>query len=158
MHNGSYVFTQLVKFLTKETFNWIVTKYQGDKYIKFFTCWDQLLVMMYDQLACIESFRELVNIIAAHSSKSYNLGFGKGEIKLSNLAKANTNRDYHIFEEFTYKLVAIVQRKRINIPFELNGRFYAFDSTTIDLCLRDFWWHFSEKQSPESRSILCSML
>ena len=145
MHNGSYVFTQLVKFLPKETFDWIVTKYQGDKYVKFFTCWNQLLVMMYGQLAGFESLRELVDIIAAHSPKSYNLGFGKGEIKLSNLAKANTNRNHQIFEEFAYKLIAIAQRKRINTPFELNGRFYAFDSTTIDMCMRDFWWAFFRK-------------
>ncbi|MCK9436956.1 MAG: transposase, partial [Synergistaceae bacterium] len=55
-------------------------------------------------------------------------------------AKANANRDYHIFEEFAKKLIEIAQNKRINTPFELCGKFYAFDSTTIDLCLNLFWW------------------
>lgn len=145
MHNGSYIFAQLVRFLPKEHFDWLVSLYQGDKYVKFFTCWNQLLIMMYGQLAGFQSLRELVDVVTAHSKKTYHLGFGKENIKLSNLAKANANRDYRIFQKFASKMMEIAQTKRINHPFELKGRFYAFDSTTIDLCLRDFWWAFFRK-------------
>jgi hypothetical protein len=140
MNNGSYVFTQLIKLLPKEAFDWKVKQYDGDKYVKHFTCWNQLLVMMFGQLYCCDRLRELVSVISAHSQKGYHLGFGKEEIKLANLAKANANRDYRIFEEFSGKLIEIAQNKRIDIPFELKGKFYAFDSTTIDLCLSLFWW------------------
>ena len=37
-------------------------------------------------------------------------------------------------------MVAIAQSKRLTIEFELHGRFYAVDSTTIDLCLSVFRW------------------
>lgn len=37
-------------------------------------------------------------------------------------------------------MVKIAQEKRIVREFELGGKFYAFDSTTIDLCLKVFWW------------------
>lgn len=96
--------------------------------------------MMFGQLYGCERLRELVSVISAHSRKAYHLGFGKEEIKLANLAKANANRDYRIFEEFARKLIEIAQNKRIDAPFDLNGKFYAFDSTTIDLCLNLFWW------------------
>jgi len=140
MNNGKYVFSQLVEFLPKRVFDWIVMKYQGDKYIKSFSCWNQLLIMMYGQLSGCESLRELVCITTAHAPKSYHLGFGKSLITRSNLAKANANRDYKIFEEFAYKMISIAQGKRITREFEIYGRFYAFDSTTIDLCLNLFWW------------------
>jgi hypothetical protein len=145
MHSGMFVFSQLVRFLPKETFDWTVTKYKGDKYVKFFTCWNHLLVMMYGQLSSFDSLRELVDVVSAHSDKSYNLGFGKTEIKLANLAKANGIRDYHIFEDFAFKMIEMAQKKRTNLSFPINGHFYAVDSTTIDLCLRDFWWAFFRK-------------
>jgi hypothetical protein len=140
MLTGKYVFAQLIEFLPQKTFQRIVMKYQGDKYIKSFSCWNQLLIMMYGQLSGCESLRELVCITTAHSPKSYHLGFGKSLITRSNLAKANANRDCKIFEEFAYKMISIAQGKRITKEFEISGKFYAFDSTTIDLCLNLFWW------------------
>lgn len=140
MLTGKYVFAQLIEFLPQKTFQRIVMKYQGDKYIKSFSCWNQLLIMMYGQLSGCESLRELVCITTAHSPKSYHLGFGKSLITRSNLAKANANRDCKIFEEFAYKMISIAQGKRITREFEISGRFYAFDSTTIDLCMNLFWW------------------
>lgn len=140
MHKGKYVFAQLIEFLPQKTFQRIVMKYQGDKYIKVFSCWNQLLIMMYGQLSGCESLRELICIITAHTPKSYHLGFGKSVITRSNLAKANANRDCKIYEEFAYKMISIAQGKRINREFVIAGRFYAFDSTTIDLCLNLFWW------------------
>jgi len=140
MLTGKYVFAQIIEFLPQKTFQRIVMKYQGDKYIKSFSCWNQLLIMMYGQLSGCESLRELVCITTAHSPKSYHLGFGKSLITRSNLAKANANRDCKIFEEFAYKMISIAQGKRIKREFEISGRFYAFDSTTIDLCLNLFWW------------------
>lgn len=140
MHKGKYVFAQIIEFLPQKTFQRIVMKYQGDKYIKVFSCWNQLLIMMYGQLSGCESLRELICIITAHAPKSYHLGFGKSVITRSNLAKANANRDCKIYEEFAYKMISIAQGKRINREFVIAGRFYAFDSTTIDLCLNLFWW------------------
>lgn len=140
MNRGKYVFAQLIEFLPQKAFQRIVMRYQGDKYIKSLSCWNQLLIMMFGQLSGCESLRELVSVTTAHTPKSYHLGFGKAPITRSNLSKANMNRDSKIFEEFAYKMIAIAQEKRITKEFEIAGRFYAFDSTTIDLCLNLFWW------------------
>lgn len=145
MNSGKYLFSQLVEFLPKRVFDGIVKKYSGDKYVKTFTCWNQLLVMMYGQLSSCDSLREVICIIDAIKNKSYHLGFGSGDIKLSNVAYANANRDYRIFEEFAYYMINLAQSKRLDREFVLHGKFYAFDSTTIDLCLSLFQWTFFRK-------------
>ena len=136
----SYVFSQLVSVaLDRNHFNYLVRKYEGDKYVKHFTCWNQLLVMMFGQLCNRESLRDLTNAVAAHQKKCYHLGFGR-HVSKTNLAYANSNRDYRIFEEYAYYLIAEARKKRATDIFQLGGNVYAFDSTTIDLCLSVFWW------------------
>lgn len=136
----SYVFSQLISVaLDRNHFNYLVRKYEGDKYVKHFTCWNQLLVMMFGQLCNRESLRDLTNAVAAHQKKCYHLGLGK-HVSKTNLAYANSNRDYRIFEEYAYYLIAEARKKRATDIFQLGGNVYAFDSTTIDLCLSVFWW------------------
>ena len=50
MNQDKYVFAQLVDFLDRNLFNYLVKKYGGDRYVKHFTCWNQLLVMMFGHL------------------------------------------------------------------------------------------------------------
>lgn len=95
--------------------------------------------MMFGQLTSRDSLRDLIVALDAHSQKSYHLGFGKN-VTRSNLAKANENRDYRIFEEFAYHLIDLARKKLANDDFEVKGKVYAFDSSTIDLCLTVFWW------------------
>lgn len=139
MHKDKFVFSQLVSFLDRNRFNYIVRTHQGDKYVKHFTCWNQLLALMFGQLSSRESLRDLVIALDAHRSKCYHLGMGKNVSK-SSLARANQDRDYHIFEEYAYYLVNQARETRITNIFDLGGHIYAFDSTTIDLCLSVFWW------------------
>ena len=139
MYEKKYVFSQLISLLNRNKFNYIVTKYKGDRYVKSFTCWNQLLVMMFGQLSNRASLRDLTTSVGVHWKKSYHLGFGK-RITKSNLSKANESRDYKIFEEFAYYMIAEARSKRITDIFKLDGNVYAFDSTTIDLCLSVFWW------------------
>lgn len=139
MNKDKYVFAQLVSFMDNFKFLRIVKKYDGDKYVKSFTCWNQLLTMMFGQLTNRESLRDLIVATEAHSGKLYHLGMGKS-VTRSNLSKANEQRDYHIFEEFAYYMIDEARRKRQTEIFKLGGNVYAFDSTTIDLCLAVFDW------------------
>jgi hypothetical protein len=139
MIQGKYVFAQLIEFLPSRFFDGVVEKYKGNRYVKHFTCWNQLLVMIFGQLSNRDSLRELIISLDAHSQKSYHLGFGKS-VTRSNLAKANESRDYRIFEELAYYLIGNARKKLSNGDFEVKGKIYAFDSTTIDLCLSVFWW------------------
>ena len=139
MHKDKYVFASLVGFLDNNKFRHIVDKYQGDRYIKSFSCWNQLLTMMFGQLCNRDGLRDLVVALEAHHGKLYHLGMGKS-VTRSNLSKANENRDYRIFEEFAFHMIDVARKKRATKIFDLDGHVYAFDSTTIDLCLDVFWW------------------
>lgn len=59
-----------------------------------------------------------------------------------NLGKVNQNRNYRIFEEFTCILMNEAWQSCYKNDFEVqvDGNVYAFDSSTIDLCLSVFWW------------------
>lgn len=139
MNQGKFVFAQLTEFLPRRVFDGMVEKYQGNRYVKHFTCWNQLLAMIFGQLSNRDSLRDLIVSLDAHSQKSYHLGFGKS-VTRSNLAKANESRDYRVFEELAYHIIDIARKKLSNDDFEVKGKVYAFDSTTIDLCLKVFWW------------------
>lgn len=137
MFKDKFVFSQIVSFLDRNKFNHIVRKYGGDKYVKHFTCWNQLLCLMFGQLSNRASLRDLIVALEAHRRKLYHLGLGKNVSKMT-LAKSNQERDYRIFEEYAYFLVDEAQRKRATDIFKLGGNVYTFGSTTIDLCLNVF--------------------
>lgn len=141
MNCGKYLFSQITDFLPKRYFERLVMKECNDRTQQWgLTYWNQMLVLMFGQLDGYKSLRELTDITSAHANKSFHLGFGKTPINRSVLSKANQLRDYHIFEEFAYYMVALAQQKRIDKEFDLNGKYYAFDSTTIDLCMSLFEW------------------
>ena len=99
MNTGKYVFAQLTEFLPQRVFDGMVKTYTGNKYVKHFTCWNQLLCMVFGQITNRESLRDLIIALEAHYQKSYHLGFGRS-VTRSNLAKANEKRDSKIFEDY----------------------------------------------------------
>ena len=140
MYIGAYVFTQITQFLPQRQFRRIVAKYEDRTKGWAMSHWNHLLVLMFGQLTGCATLRELTDITIAHAKKSIFLGFGRNPINRQMLSKANTLRDHRIFEEFAFYMVGIAQSKRITKEFELHGRFYAIDSTTIDLCMSVFRW------------------
>ena len=142
MNNGKYLFAQVTSFLPARIFDKCVLKYAGNKWIKHFTCWNQLMCMMFGQLSGRESLRDLLITVSAHPNKYYHLGFGKN-VSRTNLSLANEQRDYGIYESFAYEMIAIARSciiDQTDFTLAITGNVYAFDSTTIDLCLNVFWW------------------
>lgn len=141
MNQGKYIFAQLTDFLPHRVFDRIVKKHQGNKYVRTFTCWNQMLCMVFGQLTSRDSMRDLMLSLEAHQAKYYHLGFGL-TISRRNFGTANEKRSYKIFEEFAYVLIEEARRSCYKTDFEIkvDGNVYALDSTTIDLCLSVFWW------------------
>lgn len=142
MNKGKYVFSQISSFLPQRYFDGVVNKYKGNYKIRHFTCWNQMLCMIFGQLSNRESLRDLVLTINAHPGKLYHLGFGKS-ISKTNLAKANEQRSWLIYQEFAYHMVEEARKicmPQSDVSFSFAQSVYAFDSTTIDLCLRVFCW------------------
>lgn len=140
MNKNKYVFAQLIEFLDKDKFRHLVDKYNGNRYVKSFTCWNQLLALMFGQLSNRESLRDVVVVLEAHHTQCYHLGIGRNPIAKTTFASANQNRDYRIFENFAFFMMEQARKKQATDIFKLKGHVYTFDSTTIPLCLSIFWW------------------
>jgi hypothetical protein len=140
MNQGKFVFSQVTAYMPQRQFERIMNKYTDRTRQWSLTAWNQLLVLMFGQLDGCSSLRELTDITTAHARKSFHLGFGSTPINRTQLSKVNQLRDYRIFEEFAYHMVRLAQKKCIDKEFELNSKYYAFDSTTIDLCMSLFEW------------------
>ena len=43
MNQGKYIFAQLADFLLRRIFDRIVEKHKGNKHVRTFSCWNQML-------------------------------------------------------------------------------------------------------------------
>src|ERR1700691_1059362 len=141
MNLGRTVFSQLVDFLPSYQFQLCVDRYQGDRYVKEFSCWDQFLCLAFAQLTYRESLRDIEACLPAQQPKLYHMGL-RGQVRRNTLAHANEHRSWRIYADFAQILIATARDLYRNEPFgvELSETVYALDSTTIDLCLALFPW------------------
>ena len=141
MNSGQTVFRQLLQFLPRHEFNLCVRRYRGNYRAKSFSTFDQFLCLAYAQMAGRESLRDIETCLNSHREKLYHIGF-RGAVSRSTLADANERRDWRIFQDFGLILIRMAQKLFQDDPFalELEQPLYAFDSTTIDLCLTLFPW------------------
>ena len=101
-------------------------------------------VRAFAQLSYRESLRDIELCLGAQASKLYHLGLSS-PVKRTTLAEANERRDWRIFPEFAQCLIDEARGLYREEPFgiDLAGSVYAFDASTIDLCLSLFSIHFS---------------
>src|SRR3990167_8518306 len=153
MNTGKTVFAQLMEHLPLHEFRKCTNRYKGNYKIKTFSCLDQFLVMAFAQLSYRESLRDIEACLRAMSNKLYHMGI-RGGISRNNLAHANETRDWRIWADFAQVLVHTARHLYADDPFgvELDQNVYAFDSTTIDLCLLFFPGRDSENTRPPSSS------
>lgn len=62
MNKDKYVFAQFSVFLDHDKFRSLVDKYNGDFHVKHFTCWRQLLMLIFGKLSGRESLRDLTTV------------------------------------------------------------------------------------------------
>ena len=141
MQSGKTVFKQLLQFLPRYEFNLCVSRYRGEHWVKKFSTYDQFLCLAYAQMAGRESLRDIETCLNSHQEKLYHVGF-RGDVSRTTLADANVRRDWRIFQDFGHVLIRMAQKEyqSDSIAVELTQPLYAFDSTTIDLCLSLFPW------------------
>jgi hypothetical protein len=139
MYSGEIVFAQLMEFLPRHEFDRCVRRYGGNGRVRGFSCRDQFLCMAFAQLTSRESLRDIETCLRAMGAKLYHAGF-RGRIARSTLADANERRNWRIYADFAHVLIGLAQKLYANDGFavELDAAAYAFDSTTIDLCLSLF--------------------
>ena len=141
MNSGRTIFSQLLTFLPRRQFNACVTRYRGNHRIRRLSCYDQFLAMTFAQLAGRESLRDIETCLRVLGPRPYHAGF-RGKVHRSTLADANEHRDWRIWADLANWLIGQARRLYAGDDFAvaLEQTAYAFDSTTIDLCLALFPW------------------
>jgi len=98
------IFAELLKLCPRYQFERATERYKGDRYVKTFTTWQQYIAVLYSQITQKDSLRDIETGLATQSGRWYHLGL-RG-IHRSTLSDANTKRDYRIFEDMFYHLLA----------------------------------------------------
>ena len=149
MNQGQTVFSQLMEIIPRYRFQQCVDRYDGNKRVRSFSCWSQFLCMAFAQLSYRRSLRDIEACLISQRDKLYHMGIRKS-VSRSTLADANNQRDYRIYRDLAHYLIGIARPLYANedLGLDLDNTVYAFDSTTIDLCLSLFpWARFMRKKA-----------
>ena len=142
MHQGMLVFAQVMAHVPLTTFRRCVAAHRGDYKVQEFSCLDQFFAMAFAQLTARESLRDIDVNLRAQSARLYHTGFRCKTIARNTLANANATRPWQIYADFAQHLIGIARPLYAGEPLavDLDATVYAFDATTIDLCLSVYPW------------------
>ena len=142
MHQGMLVFAQVMAYLPLTTFRRCVAAHRGHYKVQEFSCLDQFFAMAFAQLTARESLRDIEVNLRAQSARLYHMGFRCKTIARNTLANANATRPWQMYADFAKHLIDIARPLYANEPLavDLDATVYAFDATTIDLCLSVYPW------------------
>ncbi len=149
MHQGKFIFPQVMAMLPWRRFQTCVERYQGDKKTTTLSTQEFFKIMAFAQITGRESLSSVALCLNALPSQRYHLGI-RSEITKSNLAHANNKRSWKIFFDFAQILIKETTKLYHDdyVQLDIDDAVYALDSTTIDLCLSLFpWAHFRKTKS-----------
>ncbi len=114
----------------------------GEHKVKDCSCLDQFFAMAFAQLTYRESLRDIDVNLRAQALRLHHMVFRWQTISRNALANANATSPRKIDADFAHHLIGMARRLYGQEPFgvELDAAVYAFDASTIDLCLTVFAW------------------
>jgi hypothetical protein len=131
---GQPILNQLLMFIEKGTIRKITAKHQSDRYVKKFTTYNHLVVMVFIAFEGYHSIREVVLGLLANANKLPHLGISYA-VRRSTFSEANERRSSEVFGE----IYMSVYRKHASFLTDSRlsdtdmKRLYIMDSTTITL-------------------------
>ena len=137
MHSNT-ILSQLQHLVPRHHFDKLVSDHSGDYYVKNFSCWNQLTVLLYAQASGLNSLRDIQTSLSANTGKLYHLGLTS--VKRSTLSDANLNRNYMIYESLFYKILEHTKALTLKHSFKFKNPLNILDGTVIDICLSAFPW------------------
>ena len=137
------IFSQVLKLIPRADFDAAVREHKAERNAKGFTCWGQLVAMLFCQLGSVNSLRDITNGLAASEGKLRHLGLPAAP-KRSTLAYANAHRPSALFEDLFYRMLEFArsqaQQSGVRHKFRFNNKLLSIDATTIELCASVFDW------------------
>ena len=137
------LFSQLLREIPRVEFERLVRRHGAERHAKGFTCWNQLVSMLFCHLAGADSLREICNGLACCLGKLIHLGVERMPNK-STLSYANANRPAELYEDLMWTMLGRFrssgQLSGGRHRFRFKNKLFSLDSTTISLCLSLFPW------------------
>lgn len=143
MVRAASLFSQLLREIERVEFERLVRKHGAERHSKGYSCWNQLVSMLFCHLAGADSLREICNGLACCLGKLVHLGVERMPNK-STLAYANAHRPADLYEDLLWTVLDRF-RSRGQLPgqrhrFRFKNKLFSLDSTTVSLCLNLFPW------------------
>ena len=138
MSHYNTIFNQILHLIPRHQFESLVNKYQSDRYVKYFSCWQQFITLLYAQIRGKDSLRDIETSRRTQSSKWYHIGLK--DIKRSTLCDANKYRNWKIYEELFYRILSRCKDIAPKHKFRFDNPLYTLDATVIELCLSLYPW------------------
>jgi hypothetical protein len=138
MPNATTVLQQLLHILPENRFESFVGQHKADRYVKTFSCKNQLCTLVYAQATGKDSLRGIETGLRSLDSMWYHLGLTS--VARSTIAYANEHRPWQMYESLFYAMLEKCQGLAPRKQFSFQNELRAIDSTTIDLCLNLFTW------------------
>jgi len=129
---------ELLHLIPRHRFETVVNSLGANRYVKHFSSWNQLTVLLYAQSSGKDSLRDIEQAFCVNSSRLYHLGIYS--VKRSTLADANRTRSYQVFEDLFYRFLDRCKDVTPKHKFKFRNPLYTLDATVIDLCLTSFPW------------------
>lgn len=144
MTHSTTVLHQLLNLLPEQQFQTFVGQHNADKYVKRFSCFNQLTTLLYAQITGKECLREIESDLRILDSRWTELGLKS--VARSTLARANAERPAAIFESLFYVLFEQCQKLSADENFSFKNPLHAIDATSISVCLSLMDWAKYRKQ------------
>lgn len=143
MQSPPTIFSQITSGLYAAEFSRLIEKYPSQKPPRGLGEYDQFLALCFGQLTYRESLRDIVACLNSKSSLLYHLGF-RGNLTRTNLAYANKNRDWRLFQGIAELLMRRAAKlyQADTIDVDVPNMVFALDSSIISLSLNLFPWSF----------------
>lgn len=139
MNRVCSVFRQILNVFSRSEFEQLARREGGERHARGFTCWDQLVAMLFCHLGRAQSLREICGGLASAEGRLSHLGVDGAPAK-STLAYANAHRPWQVYESLFYKLLDRCKEVAPKRRLRFKNALLSLDSTVIDLCASVFDW------------------
>ncbi len=139
MNRVCSVFRQILNVFSRSEFEQLARKHGAERHARGFTCWDQLVAMMFCHLGRAQSLREICGGLASAEGKLNHLGVD-GAPARSTLSYANAHRPWQVYESLFYLLLERCRELSPKRRLRFKNALLSLDSTVIDLCASVFDW------------------
>ena len=138
MSSLNTVLNELLQIVPRYKFESLVHTYQNDRYVKYYTTWQQFITLLYAQMKGKDSLRDIITSLNTHKAAWYHMGLK--DIHRSTISDANRNRSYEVYEKLFYAILSKTKDITPRHKFRFKNPLYSIDATVIDLCLSMFGW------------------